>query len=129
MLSAQYTHDGRRFSRPKWNELQHKTDAGGTPAIIPVICMHCTRLPNGGPVRPELSCARNEGVISSGIWNPKEPVNAGYSWLPMEFIDQGPLIEWQNKWDLSAVKQRKARKFLASGPLKYAGQSVCYEFR
>jgi Glycosyl hydrolases family 43 len=32
------------------------------------------------------------------IWNPNDPVNAGYIWLPVDFEKDKPVIRWQDKW-------------------------------
>ena len=35
------------------------------------------------------------------IWRPKNPIDARYIWLPIEFDNTGmPFIEWQDEWDI-----------------------------
>jgi hypothetical protein len=32
------------------------------------------------------------------IWEPNDPVNSGYIWLPLHFEDGKPVIRWQDNW-------------------------------
>jgi hypothetical protein len=32
------------------------------------------------------------------IWKPKDPIHAGYIWLPLHFEGNQPVIRWQNEW-------------------------------
>jgi hypothetical protein len=35
-------------------------------------------------------------------WRPENPIDGRYLWLPIQFTDDGPRIEWMSRWDLSA---------------------------
>jgi hypothetical protein len=40
----------------------------------------------------------DEWIAMFDIWKPKDPANAGYIWLPLRFIDDQPVIRWQDEW-------------------------------
>lgn len=40
----------------------------------------------------------DEWIAMFDIWNPKEPIKAGYIWLPLRFENGNPVIRWQNEW-------------------------------
>jgi hypothetical protein len=40
----------------------------------------------------------DEWIAMFDIWNPKEPINAGYIWLPLRFEKDKPVIRWQTEW-------------------------------
>jgi len=40
----------------------------------------------------------DEWIAMFDIWNPKEPINAGYVWLPLRFEQDKPVIRWQTEW-------------------------------
>ncbi|MCU0794888.1 MAG: family 43 glycosylhydrolase [Akkermansiaceae bacterium] len=42
--------------------------------------------------------ATDEWIAMFDIWNPEEPIKAGYIWLPLRFENQKPVIRWQNEW-------------------------------
>lgn len=42
--------------------------------------------------------ATDEWIAMFDIWNPAEPVKAGYIWLPLRFESEKPVIRWQNEW-------------------------------
>jgi hypothetical protein len=42
----------------------------------------------------------NQWIAMFDIWNPKDPVQAGYLWLPLEFENEKPVIRWQSEWKL-----------------------------
>jgi hypothetical protein len=35
------------------------------------------------------------------IWKPRDAINSGHIWLPMEIHSDGVRIEWRDRWDLS----------------------------
>ncbi len=37
-------------------------------------------------------------VAMFDIWKPSDPVNSGYIWLPLNFDQGKPVIEWQDAW-------------------------------
>ena len=42
----------------------------------------------------------DEWIAMFDIWNPKDPINAGYIWLPLGFEKDKPVIRWKNEWKL-----------------------------
>ena len=40
------------------------------------------------------------------IWNPQDPINAGYIWLPLNFEADKPTLPWRTQWDLSVFDAR-----------------------
>lgn len=40
----------------------------------------------------------DEWIAMFDIWNPNNPVNAGYIWLPLRFENDKPVIRWQSEW-------------------------------
>lgn len=45
----------------------------------------------------------DEWIAMFDIWNPEEPIKAGYIWLPLRFVNDNPVIRWQNDWKLGAA--------------------------
>ena len=43
---------------------------------------------------------RNAYLFMADIWRPKHPIDARYIWLPIEFKDGLPIIEWKASWTL-----------------------------
>ncbi len=41
------------------------------------------------------------------IWQPEDPVNAGYIWLPLEFAADGPVISWRTMWNMSVFENKR----------------------
>jgi hypothetical protein len=52
----------------------------------------------------------NAYIALFDIWNPERASDGLYVWLPLQFKDGNPVIEWQNQWDLSFFKQSKVSK-------------------
>ncbi len=50
----------------------------------------------------------DEWIAMFDIWNPKDPINAGYIWLPLRFEKDKPVIRWQTEWkpEKSAVPDK-----------------------
>lgn len=46
----------------------------------------------------------DEWIAMFDIWKPKDPINAGYIWLPLRFEKGKPVIRWQNEWKPGASK-------------------------
>lgn len=42
--------------------------------------------------------ATDEWMAMFDIWNPKDPIKAGYIWLPLRFEANEPVIRWQDEW-------------------------------
>jgi beta-xylosidase len=40
-------------------------------------------------------------IYMADRWNPKDAIDGRYVWLPVQFRDGRPRIEWMNQWDLS----------------------------
>jgi|GEM_PF-1440822 len=40
----------------------------------------------------------DEWIAMFDIWNPQEPIHAGYIWLPLRFENDQPVIRWQTEW-------------------------------
>ena len=41
-------------------------------------------------------------IFMADIWRPKNPIDARYIWLPIDFDHDGkPVLNWKNEWDLS----------------------------
>lgn len=48
----------------------------------------------------------NKGFIfMADRWRPKNAIDGRYLWLPIQFRDGQPVIEWTDKWDLSVFLQ------------------------
>ncbi len=45
----------------------------------------------------------DEWITMFDIWNPADPVKAGYIWLPLSFENDKPIIRWQTEWKPSAA--------------------------
>lgn len=45
----------------------------------------------------------DEWIAMFDIWNPQDPINAGYIWLPLSFENEKPVIRWQNEWKPGAA--------------------------
>lgn len=50
----------------------------------------------------------DEWIAMFDIWNPKDPVNAGYIWLPLQFENDQPVIRWQTEWKPATMPPDKA---------------------
>lgn len=35
------------------------------------------------------------------IWKPRDPIDSGYIWLPLQFDGEKPVVLWKDKWNLS----------------------------
>ena len=40
-------------------------------------------------------------IFMGDRWNPKDPVDGRYVWLPISFESEKPVIKWHDEWDLS----------------------------
>ena len=49
---------------------------------------------------------RDAWIAMFDIWNPEDPINAGYIWLPLEFEGSQPVLRWRDEWNLSVFKDR-----------------------
>lgn len=43
---------------------------------------------------------KNAYIFMADIWRPKHPSDARYIWLPIDFKDGSPVIQWRNEWQL-----------------------------
>ena len=42
-------------------------------------------------------------IFMADIWRPDHPRDARYIWLPIEFENGKPIIQWQDEWDINAL--------------------------
>lgn len=47
---------------------------------------------------------QNAHIFMADRWNPDNPIDGRYVWLPIQFQKNRPIIEWNKKWDLSIFK-------------------------
>ncbi len=59
---------------------------------------------------------QNEWIAMFDIWQPKDPVNAGYLWLPLHFDGDKPVIRWQNEWKPPVVNPANPSQQLPKMP-------------
>lgn len=45
----------------------------------------------------------DEWIAMFDIWNPQDPINAGYIWLPFRLEKDNPVIRWQTEWKPGAL--------------------------
>jgi hypothetical protein len=57
-----------------------------------------------------------EWIAMFDIWNPQDPINAGYIWLPLRLEKDKPVIRWQNEWKPTAAPAKETKKFGAAVP-------------
>lgn len=43
-------------------------------------------------------------IFIADKWNPKDLTDSRYLWLPIQFKNGGPYIEWMNQWNLKQLK-------------------------
>lgn len=44
----------------------------------------------------------NAFIFMADRWNPSNPVDGRYVWLPIEFEEDNPVLRWKKKWNLNA---------------------------
>ncbi|KAA6343026.1 Beta-glucanase [termite gut metagenome] len=44
-------------------------------------------------------------IFMADRWTPKNPIDARYIWLPIQFESGLPILKWMDKWDLSVFEQ------------------------
>lgn len=48
---------------------------------------------------------QNRFIFMADVWRPKNPIDARYIWLPVQFDAEGaPVIEWMDEWNVGAYK-------------------------
>ncbi|KAA6325857.1 Beta-glucanase [termite gut metagenome] len=47
-------------------------------------------------------------IFMADRWTPKNPIDARYIWLPIQFENGLPVLKWMDKWDLSVFEQLSA---------------------
>lgn len=85
--------EARMFSAPSiWGPwIQHPNPCVGERAEITF----------GGQSTYVLTLPNNKYVFMADVWRPKNPIDARYIWLPIQFDIKGkPVIEWMDKWDV-----------------------------
>lgn len=48
-------------------------------------------------------------IFMADRWNPRKPIDATYVWLPIQFLDGLPLLEWMDQWDFSFFDKQKPK--------------------
>ncbi|WPO78361.1 glycoside hydrolase family 43 protein [Flavobacterium sp. KACC 22761] len=46
---------------------------------------------------------KNQFIFMADRWNPKNPIDGTYIWLPIKFDNGKPILKWFDKWNLSAL--------------------------
>ncbi len=54
----------------------------------------------GGQSTYVLTLPDGRHIFMADIWRPKNPIDARYVWLPIDFEDGRPVIQWQSDWEL-----------------------------
>ena len=50
---------------------------------------------------------RDAFIFMADIWRPKHPSDARYIWLPIDFKNGLPVVEWRDEWTLEYFKVDK----------------------
>lgn len=66
----------------------------------------------------------DEWIAMFDIWNPQDPFNAGYIWLPLNFDGNKPVIRWKTEWQPGASPAGRSSGSSQSTPETYDGQHV-----
>ena len=53
---------------------------------------------------------KNAFIFMADIWKPKHPSDARYIWLPIQFKNGNPVVEWMDSWILDFFDKRTAEK-------------------
>lgn len=53
---------------------------------------------------------KNAFIFMADIWKPKHPSDARYIWLPIQFKNGNPVVEWMDSWTLDFFDKRTAEK-------------------
>jgi len=56
--------------------------------------------PTGRLPKQELSTLNSQYIFMADIWRPRHPIDARYIWLPIEFEDGKPVIQWRDEWSI-----------------------------
>ena len=48
-----------------------------------------------------------EYIFMADIWTPEHPIDARYVWLPIDFENGRPYIQWRDGWQLRSTKNKK----------------------
>lgn len=48
-----------------------------------------------------LPVSKNLAIFMADIWRPKTPDDSRYVWLPIDYKDGVPVVEWRDKWSMS----------------------------
>lgn len=43
-------------------------------------------------------------IFMADVWRPKNPIDGRYMWLPIEFSNGKPILQWRDSWSLSSYK-------------------------
>lgn len=47
---------------------------------------------------------KEQFVFMADRWNPNNPIDGSYVWLPIQFDEQKPIIKWFDKWNLDFLE-------------------------
>ncbi|MCU0785122.1 MAG: family 43 glycosylhydrolase [Verrucomicrobia bacterium] len=67
--------------------------------------------------------ASDAWIAMFDIWNPEDPINAGYIWLPLTFDGDKPVINWRDTWSLAELGGKLSRKHPGDLPAPAARQN------
>lgn len=48
----------------------------------------------------------NTWIFMADRWTPKNPINARYIWLPIEFENGVPVLKWQDEWKIGELNKQ-----------------------
>ena len=48
----------------------------------------------------QISTLNSKYIFMADIWRPRHPIDARYIWLPIEFEDGKPVIQWRDEWSI-----------------------------
>lgn len=48
---------------------------------------------------------KNAFIFMADRWNPENPIDGRYIWLPLVFKDSKPLLRWYDRWNLNFFKK------------------------
>lgn len=49
---------------------------------------------------------KNQFIFLADKWNPLNLKDSRYLWLPVQFLDDRPFVEWMDKWDLALFQNK-----------------------
>jgi hypothetical protein len=49
-------------------------------------------------------------IFMADRWHPNNAIDGRHLWLPIQFKDGNPLVEWLNGWDLSFFERENVKR-------------------